>query len=72
MIAPPIFEPRLWLTALTEIGGGYALMADRRLAFLVNECDDEALTPLMGQLLGRPDRQEAVISAIERRQMGAL
>ena len=31
----PRFDPQLWLSAFAEIGGGYALVADRRLTFLV-------------------------------------
>ena len=66
------FDPTLWLNALTVIGGGYALMADRRLAFLVDECDGEALTGVMAQIVGRPERQDAIKFAIERRQMGEV
>jgi hypothetical protein len=64
------FDPRLWLLALTSIGGGYALMADRRLAFLIDDCDGEALTGVMAQVVGQPERQEAIKCAIEGRQNG--
>lgn len=66
------FEPHLWLQALTAIGGGYALMGDRRLAFLVDECDGEDLTGVMAQIVGQPERQEAIKSAIERRSLGQV
>jgi len=66
------FDPQLWLSAFAEIGGGYALMADRRLAFLVEGCDGEPLTSVMAQIVGNPERQEAVKSVIERRQNGDL
>lgn len=66
------FEPRLWLEALTAIGGGYALMADRRLAFLIDECDGEDLTGVMAQIIGQPDRQEAIKTTIERRSLGQV
>ena len=37
LLQPPTrFEPQLWLSALTTIGGGYALMSGRKLAFLVD------------------------------------
>ena len=68
----PRFDPQLWLSAFAEIGGGYALMADRRLAFLVEGCDGEPLTSVMAQIVGNPERQEALKSAIERRQSGDL
>lgn len=67
---PAGFDPRLWLSALTEIGGGYALMSGRKLAFLVDECDGGDLTGVMAQLVGHPERQEQIKSAIERRQIG--
>ncbi|MEH3099810.1 hypothetical protein [Sphingomonas adhaesiva] len=72
MIEAPSFEPRLWLSALTAIGGGYALMSGRRLAFLVDDCDGEALTNVMAQIVGQPERQEAIKSAIERRNFGEV
>lgn len=64
------FDATLWLNSLSSIGGGYALMSDRRLAFVVNECDGEALTRVMAQIAGQPERQEAVKHAIERRRIG--
>lgn len=64
------FDPVTWLQALTTIGGGYALVSGRKLAFLVDDCDGEALTSVMAQIVGQPDRQEAIKIAIERRQMG--
>lgn len=68
---PAGFDVGLWLGALTEIGGGYALMADRKLAFLVNDCEGEALSSVMAQIVGQPDRQEALKHSIEQRQNGA-
>lgn len=64
------FDPVAWLRTLTIIGGGYALVSGRKLAFLVDDCDGEALTSVMSQIVGQPDRQEALKAAIERRQMG--
>jgi hypothetical protein len=69
---PPRFDPQLWLSAFAEIGGGYALMSGRRLAFLVDGCDGEPLTSVMAQIVGHPDRQEALKATIERRQSGDL
>lgn len=67
---PCSFEPQLWLSALTTIGGGYALMSGRKLAFLVDGCDADALAGVMGQIIGQPGRQEAIKASIERRQCG--
>ena len=64
------FDPVAWLRTLTTIGGGYALVSGRKLAFLVDDCDGEALTSVMSQIVGQPERQEALKAAIERRQMG--
>jgi hypothetical protein len=64
------FEPRRWLDAFAEIGGGYALGADRRLAFLVRNCDGDKLTRAMAQIVGQAERQDALKTAIERRQLG--
>lgn len=66
------FDPATWLRAFTAIGGGYALMSGRRLAFLVDECDAEDLTGVMAQIVGQPERQEAIKSAIERRSLGQV
>lgn len=66
------FDPSLWLRAFTEIGGGYALMSGRRLHLIVNECDGDALTGMMAQIVGQPERQEAVKHAIELRQHGEV
>jgi len=67
---PPRFDPQLWLSAFAEIGVGYALAADRRLTFLVGACHGEHLTSAMAQIVGHPERQEALKAAIERRQNG--
>ncbi|WP_375249256.1 hypothetical protein [Sphingomonas sp.] len=66
------FDPGVWLGAFTAIGGGYALMSGRKLAFLVDECDAEDLTGIMAQIVGQPERQEAIKSAIERRSLGQV
>lgn len=66
------FDPALWLAALTSIGGGYALVSGRKLAFLVDACDGEALTGVMSQIVGQAERQEAIRNVIERRQAGEL
>ena len=70
MIATSDFDPRLWLSTLTAIGGGYALMADRRLTLMVDGCDDDDLAFVMSQVIGQPERQEAIKAAIEQRQFG--
>ncbi len=66
------FDPRRWLSTFTAIGGGYALMADRRLTLLVDRCEGEELTSVMAQIVGHEDRQEAIKTAIEQRQIGEV
>lgn len=66
------FDATLWLAALTEIGGGYALLSGRRLYLSVGRCSGEPLTAIMQQIVGRPDRQEAIKQAIESRQNGSV
>lgn len=66
------FDPAAWLAAMTQIGGGYALMSGRRLALMVDECHPEDLTTVMAPLIGRPERQEAIKLAIEQRQLGQV
>jgi hypothetical protein len=69
-VQPDTFNPAAWLAALTSIGGGYALMSGRRLAFVVDECNGEDLAVVMSHLIGRLDRQDAIKRAIEQRQNG--
>jgi hypothetical protein len=69
-VQPGTFDPKAWLAALTSIGGGYALVSGRRLAFVVDECDGEDLAVVMSHLIGQPDHQEAIKRAIEQRQNG--
>ena len=64
------FDPAAWLGALAAIGGGYALTSERRLAFLVAGCDGEALATIMAHVVGRRDRQDALVRSIERHQGG--
>ncbi len=68
--AVPTFDPWFWLCALTNAGGGYALASRRKLWLVVDQVPADALVPLMGVLIGQPDRQEAVRATIERRQSG--
>jgi hypothetical protein len=70
--ASPTFDPAAWLSALVAIGGGYALASGRKLWLVVNECPADELTPIMAQVVGRPDRIEAVRWTIERRQAGEV
>jgi hypothetical protein len=71
-LAASTFDPWAWLCALTEAGGGYALASGRKLWLVVDHVPADALTPIMAALVGHPDRQEAVRSTIERRQIGEL
>lgn len=73
--SPPLahaFEPGAWLQALVSIGGGYALASERKLWLVVQDCPADDLTPVMAQIVGHPERVEAVRSVIERRQNGEL
>jgi hypothetical protein len=70
--APPPFNPARWLHSLVQIGGGYALASDRKLWLVVAECPADELTSVMAQIVGHPDRQDAVRLTIERRQNGEL
>jgi len=69
---PSTFSPATWLHSLVSIGGGYALASDKRLWLVVADCPADELTNVMAQVVGYPDRQEAVRTAIERRQNGEL
>lgn len=42
------------------------------LAFLVDDCDGDDLTSVMAQIVGKPERQDAIKAAIERRQNGEV
>lgn len=64
------FSPADWLHALVQIGGGYALTSDRKLWLVVKDCPTDDLTPLMAQLVGHPDRAEAVRQTIAQRHYG--
>ncbi len=67
---PTSFNPTVWLHALVQIGGGYALTSDRKLWLVIQDCPSDDLTPLMAQLVGHPDRAEAVRQTIEQRHYG--
>ncbi|MDQ0839389.1 hypothetical protein [Sphingomonas faeni] len=66
------FNPARWLHSLVQIGGGYALASDRKLWLVVAECPADELTDVMAQVVGYPERQDAVRLTIERRQNGEL
>lgn len=68
----PAFNSARWLHSLVQIGGGYALASDNRIWFVVAECPADELTSVMAQIVGHPDRQDAVRLTIERRQNGEL
>ena len=70
--ASSTFSPAGWLHSLVQIGGGYALASDRKLWLVVAECPADELTSVMAQIVGHPDRQDAVRLTIERRQNGEL
>ena len=64
------FCPNAWLHNLVQIGGGYALASGRKLWLVVEHCPADELTTVMSQIVGHPDRAEAVRVTIERRQNG--
>ena len=66
------FDATAWLHNLVQIGGGYALASERKLWLVVQDCPAEDLTPVMAQIVGYPDRVDAVRDVIERRQNGDL
>lgn len=66
------FDPAAWLSALVAIGGGYALASGRKLWLVVQDCPADELTTVMSQIVGHPDRVEALRWAIERRQAGEV
>jgi len=70
--ASTTFNPARWLHSLVQIGGGYALASDRKLWLVVGECPADELTNIMAQIVGHPERQDAVRLTIERRQNGEL
>ena len=69
-MAQHAFEPTAWLSARVSIGGGYALASGRKLWLVVQDCPADELTTVMSQVVGHPDRAEAVRCVIERRQNG--
>jgi hypothetical protein len=66
------FDPRAWLQALVQIGGGYALASGRKLWLVVEGCDPDDLASVIRPLIGAPDRVEAVRTAIEHRSFGEV
>ncbi len=66
------FDPRAWLLAFVAIGGGYALASGRKLWLVVQDCPADDLTPVMAQIVGKPDRAEAIRLYIEAQQNGEL
>ncbi len=66
------FDPRAWLSAFVAIGGGYALASGRKLWLVVQDCPADDLTPVMAQIVGKPDRAEAIRCFIEAQQNGEL
>ena len=66
------FDPRAWLSAFVTIGGGYALASGRKLWLVVQDCPADDLTPVMAQIVGKPDRAEAIRLFIEAQQNGDL
>lgn len=68
--AADAFDAVAWLRTFAAIGGGYALTAERKLCFMVGECDASDLTRSMAQIVGLSGRQEALKRTIELRASG--
>ena len=66
---PAPFDARAWLAAFTDIGGGYAVISGRQVAFIVDRSDTRA-AGVIAQVTGRPGRLDDVRSYIELRQNG--
>ena len=66
---PGSFDPAAWLAAFTAIGGGYALMSGRQIAFIVDP-DNEAAASVVAEVTNGSGRLDAVRMMIERRQNG--
>lgn len=66
------FSPAAWLHNLVQIGGGYAMTTERKLWLVVEHCPSDELEPLIAQIVGNPDRVEAVRTVIERQQIGEM
>jgi len=64
------FDATQWLRDLTEIGGGYALLASGEVCFIVENCSGDDVTKVMSQIAPHRDRQEQVKLAIRQRQGG--
>lgn len=63
------FDARAWLAAFTDIGGGYAVISGRQVAFIVDSRDTRG-AGVIAQVTGRPGRLDEVRSFIELRQNG--
>jgi len=66
------FDADAWLRGFAEIGGGYALTTDGRLNLFVGDCEGKQLEEAMAQVVGHPDRQHALKTAIQQRQCGEV
>ena len=64
---PNAFDPAAWLASFTAIGGGYALIAGRRVAFIIDPANTEAAN-VVSEATGFAGRLDAVREMIERRQ----
>lgn len=63
------FDPGAWLASFTAIGGGYALISGRKIAFIVDPTNDKAVS-VVAEVTGGSARLDAVRAMIERRQNG--
>lgn len=64
-----IFDPAAWLVSFTAIGGGYALIAGRQVAFIIDPANTEAAS-VVSEAASFSGRLDAVRDMIERRQNG--
>lgn len=64
---PVAFDPAAWLASFTAIGGGYALIAGRPVAFIIDPANTEAAS-VVSEAASYSGRLDAVRDMIERRQ----
>jgi hypothetical protein len=62
----PTFDASAWLDDFTTLGGGWVSMGER-IAFLTAGVFAQDLTFMMAQLVGRPERMNAVKAEIAAR-----
>jgi hypothetical protein len=63
------FDPRDWLARYEQAGGGYALTSGDKLVFITSTIDGLSLALAFRQIVGHPDRLDAIKAAVADRVM---